>query len=112
MLNADVTSTHTGDPLQEVHTFLTAALPSSGHAFLVVDCAGPACSTISVQHRDQRPWSPAVIVDGANHADGPCLPQSKRQAYALHGAPSEIVTLDITGGPVTAYRVAVSDTRP
>jgi hypothetical protein len=113
MLNADTTA-DTGDAstLQKVHTSLTATLPISGHAFLVIDCAGPASSTIIVQHQDQRPWSPAAIVDGANHADGPCQPQSKRQSYALNGAPAETVTLDITGGPVAAYRVVVSDARP
>lgn len=112
MLNADATNTDTADSPQDVRTSLTATLPTSGHAFVVIDCSGPASSTIVVQHRDQRPWSPAAIVDGANHADGPCQPQSNRQAYALNGTPSEIVTLDITGGPVTAYRVVISDTCP
>ncbi|ABS03888.1 hypothetical protein [Kineococcus radiotolerans] len=112
MLNADATNADTADSLQDVRTSLTATLPTSGHAFVVIDCAGPASSTIAVQHRDQRPWSPAAIVDGANHADGSCQPTSKRQAYALNGAPSEVVTLDITGGPVAAYRVVISDARP
>jgi hypothetical protein len=100
-----------GSP-QPVNTSLTAVLPETGHAFLVIDCAGPSTSTIVVNHRDQRRWSPAAIVDGANHADGSCEPGSERQGYALNGAPAEVVTLDITGDPVTAYRVVVSDTCP
>ncbi|MFD0481502.1 hypothetical protein ACFQ46_02765 [Kineococcus sp. GCM10028916] len=100
-----------GSP-QPVDTSLTAVLPDTGHAFLVIDCAGPSTSTIVVHHRDQRPWSPAAVVDGANHADGPCRPDSQRQGYALNGAPAEVITLDITGDPVTAYRVVVSDTCP
>jgi hypothetical protein len=106
-LTADPTSS-----LQEVHNSLTATLPSNGHAFLVIDCAGPTGSSLVVQHRDQRSWSPAGIVDDGHHADGPCQPESKRQSYALNGAAAEVVILDITGGPVTAYRVAVSDMRP
>lgn len=97
---------------QEVHTSLTAPLPANGHAFVVIDCVGPESSSIVLRHRDQRPWSPAAVVDGADHADGACAPQDDRQAYALNGAPGDVVTLDITGGPVTAYRVVVSDTCP
>lgn len=47
---------------------LSAVLPDTGHAFLVIDCvidcAGPSTSTstIVVHHRDQRPWSPAAVV--------------------------------------------------
>lgn len=69
-------------------------------------------STVVVHHHDRRPWSPAAVVDGADHADGPCRPDSRRQGYALHGAPAGVVTLDITADPVTAYRVVVSDTCP
>ena len=100
-----------GSP-QPVDTSLTAVLPDSGHAFLAIGCTGPSTSTIVAHHRDQRPWSPAAIVDGANHADGSCRPDSHRQGYALHCAPAEVITLDITGDPVTAYRVVVSDTCP
>ena len=107
VLNPDPASS-----LQEVHNSLTATLPGNGHAFLVIDCAGPSGSSLVVQHRDQRSWSPAGIVDDEHHADGPCQPQSERQSYALNGTAGEVVILDITGSPVTAYRVAVSDTRP
>ena len=104
-------ATSDGSP-QPVNASLTAVLPTSGHAFLVIDCTGPITSTVVVHHRDQPPWSPAAIVDGANHADGVCQPGNERRGYALNGAPAEVVTLDVTGDPVTAYRVVVSDTCP
>ncbi|MFB9377906.1 hypothetical protein [Kineococcus gynurae] len=99
-------------PPQPVRTSLSAVLPASGHAFVVLDCIGPASSTVSVRHRDDRPWSPAAVVDGADHADGACDPTGHRQGYGLVGAPAELVTLDVTGGPVTAVRVVVSDACP